>query len=188
MTLPDIFILILYGILGVLFFAVLFYVKLQGRELLGRPAMNIYIQMVGKFSIFIPAILLLAAALGKNVAWLEVPEWLQWVAVFICFEGILFLNGSLLQMGKYTKVGLPRKDEIRLQTKGVYHLSRNPMYFGLFLVALASLIYVPNPVNLITALLGIAVHHRIIINEEKYLEIKFGKQWHEYAGKVRRYF
>ncbi len=188
MLLPAIIILTLYAILGIIFFAVLFYVKLQGRELFGRPAMNIYIQIIGKFSMFVPVIVLLAAVLGKNIAWYEVPDWLRWVAVFICFEAVLFLNLSLIKMGKYTKMGLPQKDMVKLQTGGIYKLSRNPMYFGLFLMAIASVLYVPNPINLLAAVVGIVIHNQIIKNEERFLEDNFGDQWLIYKSKVRRYF
>lgn len=188
MTTQGLIILILYGILGIVFFAVLIYVKMQGRELLGKPSMNVLVQMLGKFALFIPVLILPAAAYGKDWSWVQFPEWVSWVAVFICFEAMVFLNLSLIQMGKFTKVGLPQKDEIELQTRGIYKLSRNPMYFGLILLALASNLYVPNPFNLLAAIIGIVVHHQIIKHEEAYLEKQFGKQWIAYKSKVRRYF
>lgn len=181
-------ILLLYAILGILFFVVMIYVKKQGRELFGRPAMNIAVQMIGKFALFIPVVLLPLAAIGIDWSWIQPPGWVSWVAVFLCFEAMLFLNLSLLQMGKYTKMGLPHKDEIKLQTGGIYRLSRNPMYFGLYLLALASVLYVPNPLNLVALLTGVIIHHQIIMREENYLEQNFGKQWLAYKSRVRRYF
>ncbi len=40
---------------------------------------------------------------------------------------------------------------------------------------------------MIAAFLGIAIHHRIIINEEKFLAEKFGKQYKAYLSETRRY-
>jgi len=188
MSLQALIIFSLYGILGIIFFAVLIHVKRQGRELLGKPAMNVLIQAIGKFALFIPVLILPAAAYGKDWSWMQFPGWMSWMAVFICFEAMLFLNLSLLQMGKFTKVGLPTNDRIELQTGGVYRLSRNPMYFGLFLLAVASNLYVPNPFNLLAAIIGMVVHHQIIKHEETYLEQQFGGQWQAYKAKVRRYF
>lgn len=187
MSLPAIIILLLYGILGVLFFMVLVYVKRQGRELFGRPAMNVYTQITGKFALFIPALILPAAALGADLSWIETGLWMKWISVAVCFAAMVFLNYSLLQMGKYTKMGLPDKDEIELQTRGIYAVSRNPMYFGLFLLAVSSVIYVPNPVNLLAAITGIVVHHRIILSEERFLAEQFKNRWQSYKTKVRRY-
>ena len=187
-SLQGLIILILYAILGIFFFAVLIHVKRQGRELMGKPAMNVLVQAIGKFALFIPVLILPAAAYGMDWSWVQFPEWISWVAVFICFGAMLFLNLSLLQMGKFTKMGLPTKDQIELQTGGVYRLSRNPMYFGLFLLALASNLYVPNPFNLVAAIIGMAVHHQIIKHEEAYLEQQFCGQWLDYTSKVRRYF
>ncbi|MCF8365091.1 MAG: isoprenylcysteine carboxylmethyltransferase family protein [Bacteroidales bacterium] len=188
MTLQALTILSLYGILGIVFFGVIIYTKMQGREMLGRPSMNASLQMMGKFTLFIPVLLLPAAAFGKDWSWFHFPEWLSWVATFVCFVSMLFLVFSLLQMGKFTKVGLPLKDEIELQTRGIYSLSRNPMYFGLFLLALASNLYMPNPFNLLATIIGILVHHQIIKHEEAFLEKQFGKLWIEYKSNVRRYF
>jgi len=187
MNLPALIIPGFYGILGIFFIAVLIRVKQQGRELFGRPAMNIYVQMIGKFSLFIPVVILPAAALGSDPGWFEPHPWMKWTAVVLCIPAMAFLVFSLLKMGKYTKMGLPHKDEIELQTRGIYSVSRNPMYFGLFLLAIASVLYVPNPLNLLAAIVGIIVHHLIILNEEKFLESTFRSRWFDYKSRVRRY-
>jgi protein-S-isoprenylcysteine O-methyltransferase Ste14 len=160
---------------------------LQGRELFGKPAMNMYVQMIGKFALFVPVFMLLLAALGMDLSWIVTPGWVQWLAVFVFFIAMLYLSFSLVQMGEFTKMGLPLKDEIKLQTDGIYSLSRNPMYFGLFLLAIASLLYVPNPINLLAAIVGVAIHHLIIKREEQYLQLTFGQEWFDYKSKVRRY-
>lgn len=183
----DFIILLLYAVLGVFFFGVLFQVKLNGRELWGRPAMNVYVQMFGKLALFIPILLLPAQILGIHFRWLEPPETQKWLAVFFAAMAMVFLILSLLRMGKYTKMGLPRKDDIQLQTYGIYAISRNPMYFGLAILAFASILFVPNPFNLLSAVIGVIVHHNIILNEEKFLTASFSGQWKAYSKKVRRY-
>ena len=187
MSLPGLIILIQYGIFGILFFAVLMRVKKQSRELFGRPTMNIYVQMTGKFSLFVPVLILPAAAYGKQLLMFQPAVWMIWVAVVICFIAMFYLSLSVLQMGKYTKMGLPNKDEIQLQTTGIYAVSRNPMYFGLFLLAIASNLFAPSIINFITALIGIFVHHFIILQEEQFLEENFQEQWVDYRSRVRRY-
>ena len=186
-SLPAIIILALYAMLGVVFFGVLVQVKFHGGELYGKAAMHEGVQLLGKTSLFVPILLLLAAALGRYPMAIATPEWMQWLAVAISFAAMSLLILSLLQMGKYTKMGLPTKDKIQLQTSGIYGQSRNPMYFGLFILALASLLYAPSVLNFATAIIGIIIHHRIIMAEEAYLEKTLGRQWQEYKARVRRY-
>lgn len=187
MTLPGLIILAQYGLFGVLFFAVLLQVKKDGRELFGRPSMNMATQMIGKLSLFVPILVLPAAAYGFNFSWYPSNFWMVWSSVVVSFIAMIFLSLSLLQMGRFTKMGLPKNDKIELQTKGVYSVSRNPMYFGLFILAFAALLYAPNPIIFIFTIIGISIHHIIIKSEERFLENEFGDGWHKYKLKVRRY-
>ena len=106
-SLPAIIISALYTFLGLVFFGVLIQVKIHGGELYGKAAMHQGVQLIGKASLFVPILLLLAAALGKYPMAIATPEWMQWLAVAISFVAMSLLILSLLQMGKYTKMGLP---------------------------------------------------------------------------------
>ncbi len=180
-------ILVLFGALGIVFFKVVYKVKVAGGELFGRATMNLSVQLLGKVLILLPSCFLLFETLGFNLSWLEVPDFLRWIGVFIFFEGVLFLCLSLIHLGRYTKMGLPKNDEIQLRTTGIYKLSRNPMYLGLIIVAIASVMMVSNPFNLVFAIVGILIHHKIIINEEKFLTERFGQQYLDYKKSTNRY-
>ena len=187
MQLSAIVILVLYGILGVIFAAVLAQVALNGREGYGRSSITGFWQITGNILIMLPIMYLPLVAIG----WLKPPHspplWLEWLAVFVAFEAMLFGGFALLKMGKYTKMALPKNDDIPLQTKGVYSLSRNPMYLGLYLLAIAAVLYMPCLPVAVSAVTGIIIHHKIIINEEKFLEKKFGQSYRNYRKSVRRY-
>ncbi len=187
MRLSTIVILVLYGILGVIFTAVLVQIAISGREGYGRSTINGFWQITGKTLIMLPIIYLPMVAIG----WLKPPHtsplWLEWLAIFIAFEAILFLIFSLIKMGKYTKMALPKNDDIPLQTKGVYSLSRNPMYLGLYMLSIAAVLYKPCLPMVVAAIAGIIIHHKIILNEERFLEAKFGQSYQSYRQRVRRY-
>jgi protein-S-isoprenylcysteine O-methyltransferase Ste14 len=53
-------------------------------------------------------------------------------------------------------------------------------YFGAFF-------YTLNLFVLLFSILGIAIHHYIVLNEEKFLEKEFGNEYQEYKNRVRRY-
>jgi len=187
MDIQNLFVVFLFLILAIILVKVIVNVKMQGGELFGRPTINIYLQFFGKISIIIPSFFLLFEALGLNILTFEVPDFLKWVGTVVAFEAMLFLYFSLWKLGRYTKMGLPKNDPIQLQTKGIYKLSRNPMYLGLILLAIASVLFVPNYINMAFAFAGIFIHHLIILGEEKFLEEKFGQSWLEYKSITKRY-
>ena len=75
-----------------------------------------------------------------------------------------------------------------LQTNGIYHITRNPMYLGLAIVYLGLSCLIGNWWNIILLpFLLLLVQQYIIKNEEKYLERRFGKEYAECRHKVRRW-
>jgi len=187
MDIQNLFVIFLFLILAIILFKVIIDVKMQGGELFGKATININLQVFGKISIIIPAFYLLIDASGFQLTTTQLPGFLKWVGLFIAFEGMLLLYFSLLKLGRYTKMGLPKNDPLELQTKGAYRFSRNPMYLGLILLAIASVLFVPNYINMAFAFIGIFIHHLIILNEEKFLEEKFGPTWREYKSTTNRY-
>lgn len=84
-------------------------------------------------------------------------------------------------------MGIPLK-ETKLKTEGIYKISRNPMYIGLHLITLSSIVYTMNIYLFIIGLYSVYVYHLIILSEEKFLSSRFGGDYSNYKQKVRRYF
>ena len=73
-------------------------------------------------------------------------------------------------------------------SKGIYQLSRNPMYVGLVCCLLAWAIWLSYLLTWIGIPLFIAYMTRFqIIPEERILKLKFGKEYENYCLKVRRW-
>lgn len=73
-------------------------------------------------------------------------------------------------------------------SKGIYQLSRNPMYVGLACCLIAWAIWLSYLLTWIGVLLFIAYMTRFqIIPEERVLKLKFGKEYENYCLKVRRW-
>lgn len=73
-------------------------------------------------------------------------------------------------------------------SKGIYQLTRNPMYVGLVCCLLAWAIWLSYLLTWIGILLFIAYMTRFqIIPEERILKLKFGKEYENYCLKVRRW-
>ncbi len=105
------------------------------------------------------------------------------LATILVYTGFIFVALAFIQLGKevrFTQTG-------DLRTSGVYRISRNPMYFGFFLVCLASMLAVPHAFNIICGLVGIYVHHLMALSEETSLYNQHGEIYKEYKRSVRRY-
>lgn len=77
----------------------------------------------------------------------------------------------------------------RLNTTGMYSMSRNPVYLGNFFTFLAPVLYARN-LWLIALYLPIFAlyHERIIFAEESFLKRKFGQQYISWADKTPVFF
>jgi protein-S-isoprenylcysteine O-methyltransferase Ste14 len=70
---------------------------------------------------------------------------------------------------------------------GIYRISRNPMYVGLHLLTLSSMVYTLHPLIILAGFFSFLVYHLIILGEEKFLAGRFGAPYLKYKQKVRRY-
>ena len=75
-----------------------------------------------------------------------------------------------------------------LLTEGMYRYSRNPMYLGLLLLIISSIIWVGSWLGILISLIFISIMNslQIIPEEDALLEI-FGEEYTEYKKKVRRW-
>lgn len=81
----------------------------------------------------------------------------------------------------------PEKTTALLQ-HGIFRFSRNPMYLSLALMLLALTCWLTNAVGFLIILLFAGYITRFqIIPEEKVLAGKFGQQYIDYCGQVRRW-
>jgi protein-S-isoprenylcysteine O-methyltransferase Ste14 len=155
-------------------------------EVLGKPTLNPVLFYSGKIAGYIVWTILLLSltditVLSKKVIWHS--DIIAWV---LLITGLLFSILSLFSLGRSTRFGLPTEKTV-LKTRGLYKISRNPIYFGFNLITLSSIIYFINPIILLPGIYSIVVYHLIIIGEEKFLEKAFGEAYLEYKKKVRRY-
>jgi protein-S-isoprenylcysteine O-methyltransferase Ste14 len=107
-------------------------------------------------------------------------------AIVLLSVGLVVMALALMNLGKATRVGLS-DDITKLRTTGVYGISRNPLYLGAFALCLASCCYSLHWMNFLLAFVGAALHHRIVLAEERFLEAKFGDEFRHYQARVRRY-
>jgi protein-S-isoprenylcysteine O-methyltransferase Ste14 len=80
------------------------------------------------------------------------------------------------------------KQVTTLQAKGIYSITRNPMYVGLLFLYLGVTCFIGNLWNIILLpILFIFIQEYVIKREEKYLQREFVQRYTEYKNKVRRW-
>jgi protein-S-isoprenylcysteine O-methyltransferase Ste14 len=155
-------------------------------ELIGKTPINPFLFYTGKISgyiIWFICILSIFNILTINTNELFVNSELAFLLFML---GLVMTILSLIDLGKSIRIGLP-VSKTQLKTSGIYSLSRNPMYVGVNLFTLASMIYLMNWLVLIIGIYSLFAYHLIIRSEEKFLLNRFGEEYQTYLKKVRRF-
>jgi len=94
--------------------------------------------------------------------------------------GVLFCIVSVSNFAKPEKNGL--------NLKGLYHVSRNPMYVAYLIYFLGCVLLTQSLILLALLIVFQVSAHWIILSEERWCVKKFGGEYMNYMKKVRRYF
>jgi protein-S-isoprenylcysteine O-methyltransferase Ste14 len=123
---------------------------------------------------------------GVPVSSLEVPPFLSATGLALWVSGFALLYLGRFEMGGSFRLGTP-KEQTCMKVKGLFTVSRNPMYVGMYATVVASVLCTLNPVVVALGAFILAVHHSIVLAEEDYLQKVFGKEYLKYRARVHRY-
>jgi len=160
--------------------------RLTNQEPFGAYPITPLLFHLGKLSMGLSWAFLFVHAVGRNVNLFRVSPFLDILSAVLIAGALVLTVLAFLYLGDASRFGLPG-DAIEVRTTGVYSVSRNPMYLGFYLVTLASLLSVPHPPNIMAAVLGVFVHHRIVLAEERFLLKSCGRSYETYMVRVPRY-
>ena len=107
-----------------------------------------------------------------------------WVFLFV---SLIFIWIAQTQMNNSWRIGIDKQNKTKLITKGLFSISRNPIFLGIIIANIGLFLVLPNAFTLlITSLSTISVNTQIRL-EESFLREEFGKKYMEYLKKVRRW-
>jgi protein-S-isoprenylcysteine O-methyltransferase Ste14 len=149
---------------------------------LGRPSIPWPALLIAKIAIGVSIVLMFMAALSGRT---KLPSPAMILCLVLLLGGIFLSSPAFFQLGRNLRLGLPGEDT-DLVTSGVFRISRNPVYVGIFLMMGASLVYAFSWINAVAVATAILLHHRIILAEERFLAGRF-KSYDAYRARVRRY-
>ena len=152
----------------------------------GDPPIDHRLFYASKYAIVAVWAAVVAQAWGLGVSLMARPDWVRWVSMAFWLGGFALLAAGRLTMHDSFRIGSPR-EQTGLRVDGLFKVSRNPMYLGVFATLLAAVLYTLNPLVLLAAIFIVAVHHSIVLAEEAYLRQVFGAEYADYCRRVRRY-
>lgn len=141
-----------------------------------------------------PLIFLGGLILGGLLTWLFpsqplFPEgWNRGLGIFLIAAGLAIIITAIVQMRRAETNVEPWKPTTKILDKGLYGISRNPIYIAMAIAYLGatflfnSFWFLPPLV-----LVFLTIHYGVILREEKYLESKFGDEYLSYKRRVRRW-
>ena len=98
---------------------------------------------------------------------------------------IIYSLGILLCIASVSNYARPEKNGINL--KGLYRISRNPMYVAYFIYFLGCVLITHSFILFLLLIIFQISAHWIILSEERWCVEKFGEEYTNYMKKVRRY-
>lgn len=124
--------------------------------------------------------------------WLAPIDYLETGAVyqagvFIAAVAIVWISIAQAQMSASFRMGVDPSERTALVHRGLFRISRNPIYVGLLAGVGGFFLTAPNVLSFgaaVAALIGISVQVRL---EEEYLLSKHGAAYREYQATVRRW-
>jgi protein-S-isoprenylcysteine O-methyltransferase Ste14 len=141
-----------------------------------------------------PLIFLSGLCIGGLMKWLfpQQPllptEFAIGAGIVLVISGLAIIAAAIVQMRRAETNVEPWKPTTRILNRGLYGISRNPIYVAMAFIYIGiaglfnSFWFLP---PLIVVLL--TIHYCVILREETYLEGKFGDEYLSYKKRVRRW-
>ncbi|MFZ4464307.1 MAG: methyltransferase family protein [Bacteroidales bacterium] len=117
----------------------------------------------------------------------QVFEWLQLPGLILLTFGFLLGILALMSMKNSWRVGIKYDQKTELVRSGVYAFSRNPYFLSYDILILGYILLFPSLIILGLYMILVMIFHRMILEEEKYLESKHGETYLTYKQSVKRY-
>ena len=110
--------------------------------------------------------------------------YLFWTKIEADFS-LYFYGGIILCMIATMNFAFPNAEG--LNTNGLYHFSRNPLYIAYFVYFLGTCLLTQSGILFVILVFFQISAHWIILSEERWCIEKFGDSYKEYMAKVPRY-
>ena len=120
------------------------------------------------------------------IQWLE-NRWLSSTGVLLLLLSLVWTSIAQSQMGEAWRIGIDTQHRTPLVQKGLFGISRNPIFLGMILTLLGLFLTLPNALTLLASVLGVVLIGVQVRLEEEYLAPVHPEAYREYQERVRRW-
>ena len=85
------------------------------------------------------------------------------------------------------RVGIKYDQKTDLVTNGIYSISRNPYFLSYNILIFGYILIFPSLILIILYIILVVIFHKMILEEEKYLQVIHNTKYLDYKRKVNRY-
>jgi protein-S-isoprenylcysteine O-methyltransferase Ste14 len=167
---------------------VIFRAMIKKHQIFGRPPVPVFFFLLAKLLVLVNLVFLLLKALNINTNGILIPAGsTDLIALAFLITGTVILFLSTFKLNKDLVFGLSSSENHKLQTKGIYSISRHPFYLGFIFILFSSCLFNPHYLNILAFMGAWIIHHFIMIKEEQFLSKQYGEKYEQYTKRVKRY-
>src|SRR5215203_1553305 len=120
------------------------------------------------------------------IAWLE-NSIVKIVGLGFMALALVWTATAQMQMGKSWRIGIDTENKTDLVEKGLFAVSRNPIFLGMRLALFGFFLTLPNALTLLAVVLADVLMQIQVRLEEEHLKGLHGTRYAEFTGRVRRW-
>lgn len=120
------------------------------------------------------------------IVWLE-NTIVQSVGLVLMLFALLWTATAQMQMGKSWRIGIDLENKTELVEKGLFKVSRNPIFLGMRIALVGFFLALPNAFTLVAVVLADILMQMQVRLEEEFLTDVHGDKYREFCGRVRRW-
>jgi len=110
-----------------------------------------------------------------------------WIGSALLFFALIWVLVAQIQMQKSWRIGIDADVKTELVKRGLFKVSRNPIFLGMRLMLLGLFLILPNTVMLAILLVGEVLTQIQVRLEEEFLRRAHGESYLDYQRQVRRW-
>ena len=118
--------------------------------------------------------------------WLE-HDWLKVAGLVLLVAAFFWTVLAQGQMGPSWRVGIDQQHRTELVQRGVFRVSRNPIFVGMITALLGMFLSIPNAITLLILVLAVVTIQIQVRLEEQFLSSVHGEAYDDYRRRVRRW-
>ena len=120
------------------------------------------------------------------IFWLEY-SYVKLAGLFLLIASLIWIAIAQMQMGESWRIGIDEKNATTLVEKGLFLVSRNPVFLGMRLALLGFFLVIPNSATLLIAFVNDILMQVQVRLEEVHLYQTHGDMYKRYCQRIRRW-